>query len=210
MQLISSTYIAKAAIKKDGVIRHELTEDNWLKECYQKMELDYPKFHKMDNLSKMAFLSLELMKTSAVFDTIEDDTVELIFANTSASQHTDLKFIDSYQHQGNPSPSLFVYTLPNILTGELAIRNKWYGENTFFVASEFDASLFTERMHHSAQNGKKLCLCGWVESKLDEKNMPELEECFLFLVAVNKETSDLAQTNFASDLIDLYKNNQTK
>lgn len=209
MQLIASTYLSKSSIKKDGVVVFPLNEENWLKECYQKMELDYPKFHKMDNLSKMAVLSLEMLKSDAIFNTIADDSIEMIFANTNASQNTDLKFIDSYKKQGSPSPSLFVYTLPNILTGEIAIKNKWYGENTFFVAPSFDATLFTERMHHSAQNGKELCLCGWVESKLGDKNMPELEECFLFLVALNKETSCADQPIFASRLIELYKINQT-
>ena len=210
MQLITTTYLSNTGLKKDGNTVIQLHETNWLKECYQLMELDYPKFHKMDNLSKMAILSLEAIKSSHGLDQIAEDSLELIFANTNASQHTDLKFIDSYKLQGSPSPSLFVYTLPNILTGEIAIRNKWYGENTFFVSPSFDPKLFTERLHHAAQNGKELCLCGWVESKLDEKNMPELEECFLFLVALNKETSSLAQSNFASELIKLYKSNQTK
>src|SRR3712207_7060242 len=32
-----------------------------------------------------------------------------------------------------PSPSVFVYTLPNIVTGEIAIRNHYHGETHFFV-----------------------------------------------------------------------------
>ena len=72
---------------------------------------NYPQInHKDENPSKMAVLSLEMLKSDAIFNTIADDSIEMIFANTNASQNTDLKFIDSYKKQGSPSPSLFVYT----------------------------------------------------------------------------------------------------
>ena len=43
------------------------------------------------------------------------------------------RFQETIQHADSyyPSPALFVYTLPNIVTGEIAIRNKYYGETSF-------------------------------------------------------------------------------
>ena len=37
-----------------------------------------------------------------------------------------------------PSPALFVYTLPNIVTGEIAIRNKYAGETGAYVLEKRD------------------------------------------------------------------------
>ncbi len=208
MKITVSSYLSRRGAFLDTELKFGFREENWLKECYQQLEMDYPKFYKMDHLSKMAVLSTEIIKSGGILNGIQDDELELLFANANASQHTDLKFIESYEQQGNPSPSLFVYTLPNILTGELAIRNKWYGENTFFITPEFDETLFAERLYHSARKGSKLCLCGWVDSKLNAQSAVELEECFLFLVALSKEDTRNDSSSFAITLKELYTSYQ--
>lgn len=209
MKILVNSYISQRGAYFNNELKFNFREENWLKECYQLLKMDYPKFYKMDNLSKMAVLATELIKSEGVFNKIEDDEPELIFANANASQHTDMKFIESYEQTGNPSPSLFVYTLPNILTGELAIKNKWYGENTFFVTPEFNAVLFAERLHHSSQKGSKLCLCGWIDSKVNAENEIELEECFLFLVSLSKNDNKSSRSSFATELkerLEKYRN----
>lgn len=203
MKITASSYITPTGAFLNGQLKFTFQSENWLKESYQQLELDYPKFHKMDHLSKMTVLATELIQSEGSLSELKDDELELLFANTNASQHTDMKFIESYTQQGNPSPSLFVYTLPNILTGELAIRNKWYGENTFFIAPQFDSNLFAERLYHASQKGGTWCLCGWVDSKVDEKNQVT-EECFLFLVALNGNTAD--RSSFAGALNELLTN----
>ncbi len=204
MKILTSCYLSPKGAFLDQELKIKFQDENWLKECYQYLELDYPKFYKMDNLSKMTIIASELIKSKHVFENLQDDELELIFANSNASQNTDLKFINSYTSQGSPSPSLFVYTLPNILTGELAIRNKWYGENTFFITPKFDANLFTERLYHAAQKGVKLCLCGWVDSKVDETNSLK-EECFLLLVSINKTEDREGRLSFANTLNEVFQ-----
>ncbi len=152
------------------------TSENWKKDCYSNLKIDYPKFHKMDALAKMAFLSSEILKKQVNLEKYNKNDFTLIFANDSSSLTTDLNFINSYDVKGSPSPSLFVYTLPNILTGELAIRNKWYGENCFFIEEKFTPEFFLEQINFYFSKGSNACLCGWVESN------KENEECFLFLI----------------------------
>ena len=149
----------------------------------------------MDALAKMAFLSVEILANSPNPYEYGDSEMALIFANSSSSQDTDLKYIHSYEVKGSPSPSLFVYTLPNILTGELAIRNKWYGENCFFIEEKFDAEFFLEQINFYFSKGAKACLCGWVNS-FDGK-----EECFLFLI--EKDTIDNTES-LKEELTKLY------
>lgn len=150
-------------------------ENDWKRDLYAKLNFDYPKFHKMDSLAKMAFLSYKILEPKVDLSTYNDDAIGMLFANSSASQTTDVKFKKSYT-ESSPSPSLFVYTLPNILTGELAILNKWYGENIFFIQENFNAEFYLEQINFYFSKGLQVCLSGWVESG------PKGEECFLFIV----------------------------
>lgn len=178
MKIISSIKISPTALVVNGISKVvPVAEDgNWTKALYASLELSYPKFYKMDSLAKMAFLSLQLMEKEVTLSEIETSDVAMIFANSSSSQATDLKFIESYQEKGSPSPSLFVYTLPNILTGEISIFKKWYGENIFFIEENFNPEFFIDQINFYLRKGSKACLCGWVNA-MDGK-----EECFLFYV----------------------------
>ncbi|HRP33422.1 MAG TPA: hypothetical protein PKV73_16110, partial [Agriterribacter sp.] len=63
-----------------------------------------------------------------------------------------------------PSPAQFVYTLPNIVIGEVSIRHRCKGENAFFVSDRFDAD-FMQFYVQDLFNRKRVdaCICGWVE-----------------------------------------------
>jgi hypothetical protein len=184
MKVIAHSYIHPkgAFLNGERKVDSSQTDENYLKTIYIALGIDYPKFYKMDNLSKLTFLADFLLSDHFPSDMDQENKLQLIFANASSSQITDLKYKDSYLVQGNPSPSLFVYTLPNILTGELSIRHKWYGENIFFIEEKFDAEFFIDQIQFSFDRGNTHCLCGWVEANVDGN-----EECFLFLVANNGE-----------------------
>jgi hypothetical protein len=175
--------------------------DDFIKEFYKSLELEYPKFYKMDLLAKIAFLGTELLKNECPeILNYGDDQIALIFSNNNSSALTDVNFLNSYQNGGVPSPSLFVYTLPNILIGEIAIRNKWYGENIFTVAAKFDAKYFANYCRVLLQNKAEAALCGWLE--IDEGKI----DAFLFFVT----KKDLNQLNLpleSKQLLELYKRN---
>ena len=110
----------------------------YLNFLYKQSGMSYPKFHKMDLLSKAGIIAMEqLLKEEAT-----DDTTALIFMNSSASYSTDSEYVKTIVKENFfPSPALFVYTLPSIVMGEIAIRHKLYGEGVFFVAEEFEPEL---------------------------------------------------------------------
>lgn len=138
---------------------------------YKKLNLGYPKFHKMDLLAKMAFLGVEIMKNAEpALANYDEDDVALLFANSESSQYSDEKFQESYLEQGNPSPSQFVYTLPNIMMGEIAICNKWYGENLFLLLPKFNEKELMAQLKILFAKGCKAVVLGWVnvcEKQLD-------------------------------------------
>jgi len=136
-----------------------------LTDVYRQLSVEYPKFYKMDLMSKVSFLGVELLKgvDSELALHREDEEVGLLFANSESSSQTDLRFEESYTRDGLPSPSLFVYTLPNIAMGEIAIRNKWYGAHMFSVFPNFAAAYFADYGRLMLKDGAKRVVGGWVD-----------------------------------------------
>ena len=86
----------------------------------------------------------------------------MVFANNHSCSETDVKFEHSYLEDKTPSPALFVYTLPNIVTGEISIRNKWYGESSVYILPAFDAGFF-ENQAEILQAHTKALMAGWLQ-----------------------------------------------
>ena len=59
----------------------------------------------------------------------------------------------------------FVYTLPNICAGEVAIRNKFCGETSFYVVEELDIKyIYSVVKNIFGSSNIKFALVGWVEN----------------------------------------------
>ena len=70
-----------------------------------------------------------------------------------------------------PSPSVFVYTLPNIVTGEIAIRNHYHGETSFYVLPEKDENIMNQIFMSTFQDRDiKSILGGWIDAE-DESHL---------------------------------------
>ena len=135
------------------------------KKAYQHLEIGYPKFFKMDNLSKLAFLASELLLKNEIEEDKENN-IALVFANSSSSLDTDVKYQHSIADKENyfPSPAVFVYTLPNICLGEISIRHQLKSENSFFIFEAFDPAFIANYAHQLLKSKKAdKILCGWVE-----------------------------------------------
>lgn len=134
----------------------------FVKEAVKNIQVDYPKFYKMDNLSKLTFTAGEYLLRNRA--TVEDTAV--ILANRSGSLDTDSRHWETIQDETNyyPSPAIFVYTLANICVGELCIRHHLLAENAFFVSDGYDAKSLHAYAAYLLLSGKaSRVLCGWVE-----------------------------------------------
>ena len=142
---------------------------------YDHLSLSYPKYYKMDNLSKLGFLASEILLKDLNFRDRKPEHSGIILMNANSSLDTDLKYFQSTKEI--PSPALFVYTLPNIVIGEICIRNGFKGENAFFISPDFDASFLTRYVNNLINNNiLQSCICGWADFLKDEY------EAFLMLV----------------------------
>jgi hypothetical protein len=164
--ITGSCTIQNGVVSKDGQTvfsgtQHPLAE--LLVSMYQGLNLGYPKFYKMDNLSKLGWLAAEiLLKETLVKESYKAEEVGLVLANAHSSLDNDLKF----QHSDVEvrSPSVFVYTLPNIVIGEICIRHTFKGEHSFFIQDKFDAAFIYRQVSYLLdQDILEVCICGWVD-----------------------------------------------
>ncbi|MBP5135143.1 MAG: 3-oxoacyl-ACP synthase, partial [Paludibacteraceae bacterium] len=132
----------------------------------------YPKFHKMDTLCKAGFVAAELLlmaEGKIRFEECENRAVVLF--NRASSLNADRKHQQSIQNMEDfyPSPAVFVYTLPNIITGEIAIRNKYYGETSFYVLADKNEELMKEICVSAFEDKMtQSMITGWVDCEDDD------------------------------------------
>lgn len=161
--------VAEVHLTPDGVTRNgeqlPTTEhgEKQLTELYRTYVKDYPKFFKMDTLSRLGFIAAELLLADRQANADPTQTA-IVFANRSASLKNDTDYQQTIQDADNyyPSPALFVYTLPNIVTGEVAIRHLFRGESSFYVLDD-ETALKPLAELAFAQPEVRTVLCGWVE-----------------------------------------------
>jgi|ERR1043165_2226531 hypothetical protein len=140
-----------------------LAAPDFLLAVYDHFEVNYPKFFKMDNLCKTGFLAAELLlRNRGISEELKPEEIGIVFSNANSSLDTDIRYEASITTA--PSPSLFVYTLPNVLIGELCIRNKIKGETACFVFDIFDPAFQSNYVNLLLETGKvKTCLSGWAD-----------------------------------------------
>jgi hypothetical protein len=111
----------------------------------------------------LGFLAVEiLLKDEHHAEKYSETETGLVFSNAHASLDVDLKYAKTIPT--GASPALFVYTLPNIVIGEIAIRNRFKGENAFFVFKQFNGNFMTEYVNGLFDHQLiKTCICGWVD-----------------------------------------------
>lgn len=156
----------KATLNENEFFTCDLIGSEFLAALYKASGIDYRKFFKMDNLSKLGFLASELLLTNCAYTEEEKENTAVIFWNSSASTDIDKTYQKTIEHADNyyPSPAEFVYTLPNVVMGEIAIRNKMYGETMFYIAEKFDGlDVFNKASYVLADNDVSGVLCGRVE-----------------------------------------------
>ena len=93
----------------------------------------------------------------------QPEDIGLLVANRNSSLDTDIRYFETVKTMA--SPALFVYTLPNIVLGEICIRHQFKGENDFFIFENFNAAFIQQYTAHLFATGAmQACICGWIET----------------------------------------------
>lgn len=141
--------------------------EEFIKAAYKSLGVPYPKFYKMDGLSKLAFVNSEfLIKDSGLAEKYDGKDIGVVIENSSSTIVTDTEHQKTIDDRSAyfPSPSVFVYTLPNIMIGEICIKNKIFGENALLISEKFDIYQLEGYVNSLFENNKvNCCIAGWVE-----------------------------------------------
>lgn len=138
--------------------------ETFLKEAYQNLNINYPKFHKMDTISKLGILTASVLfqEEQATHDPL---TTGIILSSKSGCQYTDGQYIEGLNApEANPNPTLFTYTLPSIVMGEICIKEDIKGENMYLITEELDDEFIDQlTVQMLFEKGMSQCVSGWME-----------------------------------------------
>ena len=175
-----NSYVAKGIHLDSKCIAFAGHEENFpnegrqmLTDIYKKYVGDYPRFFKMDILCRLGFIATELLLRSddePRFRERSDRAVVLV--GHSGSIVADRKYLESISRPDDyyPSPERFVYTLPNIVTGEIAIRNHYHGETGFYLLEKKDGRLVDDILLSAFSDPQTNSLIGgWINCDSDDQ-----------------------------------------
>jgi hypothetical protein len=199
LYILNSTCIVSNKAICDGLVVYEYDNNakfsDFAKQLYKKLDGNYPKFYKMDNLSKLTFLAGELLVRKFAAGSNLPENTALIFANSMSTIDTDKNFVDTIDVV--PSPAVFVYTLPNIALGELCIRYGWKGETLFLIQEQFNASQLVEQIAAAFSFANvSHCILGWADYFSDSNYIVHL-----WLISCNgaKKAQKLSEVGLLND-----------
>ena len=166
-------HIAPQGVWLDGkvfAIDKEGKQSSLLTALYKQIIGNYPKYYKKDGLCRLGFVASELLlkaeRDEGSFTEDINKTRAIVFFNRSSSIASDKKYLASIVEKDNyfPSPSVFVYTLPNIVTGEIAIRNGYHGETSFYILPHKNELLMQDIIETTFMDEQTTSvLTGWLD-----------------------------------------------
>ena len=141
------------------------------RKIYKELAIEYPKFYKMDGMSKLGFLAAEMVLAQTdLLSRYSADRIGVITTTQTGCFETDKKFAKTIEKSDEwyPAPALFVYTLPDIVTGEICIRHKISGENCCFVHEKISSEVVVNYTSHLFDDKKiDAALVGVIEQRAE-------------------------------------------
>lgn len=149
----------------------------YIRARYKELQINNMKFYKMDDMGKLGYVASHLLVNGIEF---APEEMAVILQNRSASLDTDIRHQENISSGPGASPAVFVYTLPNVASGEISISLGIKGENTFFISSEYEHERIMEYADIVLSRTKaRYCMAGWLEflGGQFEASLELLERC---------------------------------
>jgi hypothetical protein len=135
----------------------------------------------MDILSKWAMIGCECLTNNAIYTNgqaiegygyggYEKEKIAVMLMTGNGCLDVDKRYLHSTETIA--SPSLFVYTLPNIMLGEICIKHGFKGEQLCMVDTLPNETEIQFWVNDILQNrNMDACLCGWVDALEDKQTV---------------------------------------
>lgn len=153
---VNGTLVFETAVDTDPI--------QFFKEIYKFLGLNYLKYFKMDPISKLGFLAVEILLSKNEEQNKENFNILLACSHSSIESDTQFQTTIDDARNYFPSPAVFVYTLPNIVIGEIAIRHQIFGDNCMFLYNPREKSNFIEfAKEYTEQNFNTPTIVGYLD-----------------------------------------------
>jgi len=121
---------------------------------------DPSRFLRMDLMCRIGFMATELLAVD--FDALPEarrESLGVIVESFTGSLNTDIRFAQT------PRPSIFAYTLPSTVIGEICIRHRLKGPVLSLIAPDTDgANALTEAAEWLRAGDAEMVLCLGIEA----------------------------------------------
>lgn len=128
---------AGEVIVNDSVVFSDKSADfgTFIREAFKSRGENNMKFYKMDDLCKLGYVAAAWLLDGIEFG---EEECGMVLSGKYGCLDTDMKHQQIIDKDGDAasSPAVFVYTLPNVVAGEISIRHHIKGENTWFWSDD--------------------------------------------------------------------------
>lgn len=128
---------AGEVIVNDSVVFSDKSADfgTFIREAFKSRGENNMKFYKMDDLCKLGYVAVAWLLDGIEFG---EEECGMVLSGKYGCLDTDMKHQQIIDKEGDAasSPAVFVYTLPNVVAGEISIRHHIKGENTWFWSDD--------------------------------------------------------------------------
>ena len=128
---------AGEVIVNDSVVFSDKSADfgTFIREAFKSRGENNMKFFKMDDLCKLGYVAAAWLLDGIEFG---EEECGMVLSGKYDCLDTDMKHQQIIDKEGDAasSPAVFVYTLPNVVAGEISIRHHIKGENTWFWSDD--------------------------------------------------------------------------
>lgn len=128
---------AGEVIVNDSAVFSDKSADfgTFIREAFKSRGENNMKFYKMDDLCKLGYVAAAWLLDGTEFG---EEECGMVLSGKYGCLDTDMKHQQIIDKEGDAasSPAVFVYTLPNVVAGEISIRHHIKGENTWFWSDD--------------------------------------------------------------------------
>jgi 3-oxoacyl-[acyl-carrier-protein] synthase-1 len=120
----------------------------------------------MDRLSQLGFVTSELLLNLEQPRKRACDDRAIVLFNHTSSGWVDKEYAQTIRHRDSyfPSPSLFVYTLPNIVCGEVALRHGYHAETSFYMMDSKNEAMMDDILQSTfSDHTIHSIIAGWID-----------------------------------------------
>ena len=146
-------------------------------EIFKKFLADGSRFFKMDLYSRLAYVGTSLLAKDALSACDPEDRAMVIFTE-NGSVLADRKHLSTFSNPEEffPSPAVFINTLPNVVLGEIAVKNDIKGETTLVLLPRRDEAAMHRIVEATTAATKpSALLCGWVDCAGEDSFVADLK-----------------------------------